>query len=192
MIHSLIPNCKTREMTAKKKVPAKRGRKPAPPGAKLSQLTIRLPPTQRLGLAMLARDKGMSVSQAVEYALAQVLRGEVVDGSNIEDHVYRWGPRDRLAANGVVGAEALAEEALHSDPLFITILPAKLRTPEEAFFVEVTRRLGVLSPDGKLGFAINGDAAEELLTACKTAFRRGVDADAVVDEWTELLLESKR
>ncbi|KHS08001.1 hypothetical protein RM61_07180 [Xanthomonas phaseoli pv. phaseoli] len=175
-------------MTQKKTTPGKRGRKASPPGAKLSQLTIRLPPTQRLGLAMLARERGISISQAVELAVGQVLSEYGFEGTNVLDFVYRWGPREKLSKpNGRVEAEALAEEALNSETLFILLLPDRLRTPEETFFVQAVRQLGLQDAQGKVAFAVNGEVAEQLLLACKAAFRRGEEVSEIVEEWNDAL-----
>jgi len=173
-------------MTAKKKTPGKRGRKAAPPGAKLSQLTIRIPPSQHVALAMLARDRGLSISQAVEFSLAQVLKDYAFEGVTLNDFLrgrgyamsFSFGAEDMDRHEAAV--EMMAEEALHSDPFFIMLMPERLRTPEERFFFEVFAELAV-DHAGKL--QVNSELAEQLLLACKSAFRRGEAAEDVVAEW---------
>jgi hypothetical protein len=56
-------------VTKAKANPAKRGPKPRPPEERVEQLTIRLAPKLKLGLELLARAQGRSLSQAVEWAL---------------------------------------------------------------------------------------------------------------------------
>lgn len=175
-------------MTAKKKTPAKRGRKPAPPGGKLSQLTIRLPPTQRLGLAMLARDRGFSISQAVEYAVAQVLREYSFENSNLEDFLFtEIGVDGSLQRRGPAEAEELADAALGSEPLFVLLMPERLRLPEEEFFVGVLRRIWVFERYDEL--PITSALVDQLLAQCRNAFRKGITSDEVVEEWKALLAE---
>ena len=77
-------------MTAKKEVPAKRGRKAAPADQRTEPFTIRLTPKIRYGIDLLARaQKGRSLSQVVEWAIQRGLNsvragpartlGEVLD-----------------------------------------------------------------------------------------------------------------
>lgn len=176
-------------MAEKKNNPGKRGRKPAPPGAKLTQLTIRLPPTQRLGLQLLARDRGMSVSQAVEFALSTVLREYRFEGTNIEDFVFRWGPREKLGmgAAGRGEAEALAEQVVNSYPLFVLLLPERLRMLNETFFVSVVEFFGVRTPKGLMEFGLESGMTEELWLHSQVAFRRGSTPEEAAEEWKEMM-----
>lgn len=58
-------------MTPKKKSPAKRGRKPKPPGDVFDQLTVRLPAKLKFGLELLANHRGRnsSLSEAMQWAV---------------------------------------------------------------------------------------------------------------------------
>lgn len=170
-------------MTAKKKVPGKRGRKPAPPGAKLSQLTIRLPPTQRLGLAILARDLGLSMSQALEYALSKELREHQVDGQSIEEFVLHWGKRP-----GGASPEAYAEEANQLDPVFLFLLPESMLTPEEKFFIEV---FGGMAEAGRK-YPVNDDFADWILRESRAAFRRGSSVKDAVGYLLDVIPEASK
>jgi len=178
-------------MTARKKTPAKRGRKPAAPGAKLSQLTIRLPPTQRLGLELLARELGISISQVVERALAQTLATWPVAGRPAAEQVMSWNVPNRKFPPTVLEQEAVAEEILDSEPLFVMHLPYELRRDHEPLFAEVVGLLASAN-DGATPFPINSNEATELLELCKLAFRRGVPAQDVLDQWNDLTAEAKR
>ena len=55
-------------MTPKKKAPAKRGRKPSADG-RMDQLTVRLPPSLKLGLEYLATHQKRSLSEAMQWAV---------------------------------------------------------------------------------------------------------------------------
>lgn len=159
-----------------RKQPAKRGRKPAPPGAKLQQLTVRLPPSQRLALELLARELGLSISQVVERALASAVAQWPVAGLPAADQVMRFngatGNRWKKADPKEV--EALAEEILDSEPLFILHLPQELRREDEALFHDALHQLTEAN-GGQMPFPANSPEAEELLAACRHAYRRGQD-----------------
>lgn len=176
-------------MTAKKKNPGKRGRKPSPPGAKLSQLTIRLPPTQRLGLELLSRELGLSISQVVERALAHTLATWMVAGKPAEQQVMSFGVPGQKFPADPLAQEAIAEEVLESETLFIVHLPKELRREHEQLFFDVL--WGLYGDQEGLPFAINGEEAEELLHLCKLAFRRGFTVEEVMARWRQVEAESK-
>jgi hypothetical protein len=92
-------------MTAKKQSPAKRGRKPLPPGEKPEQLTVRLTPKLKLGLELLLRaQRGRSLSQVVEWALQRGLNAipasSHVSLGDLLDEIWplrtEWGRLQRI------------------------------------------------------------------------------------------------
>lgn len=174
-----------------KKQPARRGRKPSPPGAKLHQLTIRLPPSQRLALELLARELGLSISQVVERALSRAVAEWPVDGIPAGQQVLRFNSSDSGRSLDAKAVEALAEEVLDSEPFFIAHLPETLRREDEKFFCDVLREIieksGGISP-----FPINDPDAIALLDDCRAAYRRGTSTAEVVDYWMSLVAESRR
>lgn len=86
-------------MTAKKKKPAKRGRKPLPEDQKMEQLTVRLSPKVKFGLELLARAQRKSLSSAVEWAVLRGLHSYEVSehGDVLGDALdVLWPPRSEF------------------------------------------------------------------------------------------------
>lgn len=176
-------------MPAKKAKPAKRGRKPAPPGVKLAQLTIRLPPSHRLALELIARELGISLSQVVERAVAEAASEWPVDGVPAREQVLKIvNPK---SPNDILRLEEIAENALESEPVFILHMPKALRREHEQLFFDA---LFLLSEENgnRTPFAVNSEEADEFLEVCKVAYRSNLSAANVVEYWRQLREEADR
>lgn len=172
-------------MTKKKAHPAKRGRKAKDPGEKLRQLTIRLPPTLRLGLELVAREHGLSLSQATDRIFASAIESQHVAGSSVPELITILGGIDLSANSSALQRERVAEVILNSPTYLVTHLPASLRSANEALFAsvctEIEGRIGI-----SLNLALDPPEARQLLDACVTAQRRGTSQQQLVEEWTPI------
>ncbi len=169
-------------MTKKKAHPAKRGRKAKDPGEKLRQLTIRLPPTLRLGLELVAREHRLSLSEAVDRIFASAIESQQVAGSAVPDLITSLGGIDLSDTSPPLQRERVSEAILNSPTYMVMKLPASLLSPSEALFsnvlTQIEKRSGV-----SLSLALDPPEARQLLDACVTAQRRGISAKQLVDEW---------
>ena len=170
-------------MTKPKLNPAKRGRKPKDLGEKLQQLTIRLTPTTRLGLELLARERSVSVSEVAEQLVSQRLQSEPVAGTSVYDLISALGKADfALPSQPSNIRERVAESLIATPPFLVMSLPPALRRPHERLFASVYERLGPKTPDNA-ELMLDPDVPRQLLDACLIAHRQGVDAEALVTEW---------
>jgi len=169
-------------MTKKKLDPAKRGRKAKAPGEKLKQLTVRLPPTHRLGLELIAREHGLSLSEALDRVIARALQSEAAAGHPINELMTAMGGPDLEEPVPPGRREQVAEAILVTPPYLVMHLPPTLRRPHEALFVNVYTRV-IKTVGERMPLTLAPKEAEDLLDACATAQRRGVDADDLVEEW---------
>lgn len=172
-------------MTKPKSNPAKRGRKPKDPGEKLRQLTIRIPSTLRLGLELVAREHGLSLSEATDRIFASAIESQIVAGRSVPELITALGGIDLSESSPPIQRERVAEIVLNSQTYLVAQLPASLRSPHEALFVNV---LGQIEEKvGKrLNLALDPPQARQLFDACVTAHRRGTDPEQVVDEWVPI------
>lgn len=169
-------------MTKPKAQPAKRGRKPKDPGEKLRQLTIRIPATLRLGLELVAREHGLSLSEATDRIFASAIESQQVAGSTVPDLITFLGGIDLSDNSPPLQRERVAEVILNSPTYMVMKLPASLRSSSEALFAsvltEIEQRSGV-----SLSLALDPPEARQLLDACVTAQRRGTSQNQLIDEW---------
>jgi len=169
-------------MTKKKANPAKRGRKAKHAGEKLRQLTVRLPPTLRLGLELVAREHGLSLSQATDRIFASAIEAQQVAGSAVPDLITSLGGVDLSDMSPPLQRERVAEAILNSPTYMVMKLPASLLTPSEALFTnvltQIEKRSGV-----SLSLALDPPEARQLMDACVTAQRRGISPKQLVDDW---------
>lgn len=172
-------------MTKPKSSPAKRGRKPKAPGDKLRQLTIRIPPTLRLGLELVAREHGLSLSEAADRMFASAIEGQQVAGSSVPELITALGGLDLSGDSPASQRERVAEIILNSPAYLVMHLPASLRSPHEALFAEVytqvEKRVG-----NSLNLALDPPEARQLLEACIAAHRRGLPPAQLVEEWVPI------
>lgn len=137
---------------------------------------------------MLARHRGMSISQAIEFALAKVLSEYGIGDRSVESWVQGMPTMKRpgKGAKAKASPEVLAELALECEQLFVMLIPDELRTPDERFFIELWTRAVRERPDVTAEVSINSDLVGQLLSESRIAFRRGIDGDDVLRQWLEL------
>ena len=177
-----------------KKTPKRQpGRPKKAPHERAEQFSISLTPPIRFGLEVLARDRDISLSQAVDYALRRVLRDHQVDGRSVLEIAERVsmleearGPRELfdygLMANG---RDLNAEEAaavmgkffLDTGLLQIRAMPERLRKAHERLLVEVVEGL----PEGLWA---DGELVRNVV---QDAFKDGKSAPEAVDELVRIV-----
>lgn len=172
----------------------KGGRPRRAPGEKLQRVTLNLRPSIMFGLDLIARDRQTSLSQAAEYALATVLRGYAIDGKSalqIAQDAMLIDPKSGKPWDGVfleymqsrydhvddksraLIIEEMKRLQLGASPLAVVTIPARLRTPEEAFIMMVVKQRP---------FDLGGNLDAQV-KAIKDAFRLGLSVDEAAKQF---------
>lgn len=133
-----------------------RGRPKKPIGEKPEQFSVRLVPMDKFGLELVARDKGLSISQAVEAAVHEFLSTTLVSGRPARDvavDLMKVGLQ--IAMKPIPGGSLLSDADLiamgANSRMFLAdenarllIMPDRLLTSEERFFVSIVKFHGIL------------------------------------------------
>lgn len=158
--------------TPKREVSKKRpGRPRKPANQKTEQFSIRLSPTLKVGLELIARDRQVSLSQAIETVLATYLRGYTIDdqsalklaASAVAAEEGRVDLFKRDSAGEIVTYDDANKRAQHnslmerSQLIRIYTFPARLRTKKEQFLLDVAQETGAFEE-------IAEDSSDEYVT----------------------------
>lgn len=170
--------------------PKKRaGRPRKSPIEKQGQFSIRLPLITKLALEIIARDRDLSLAQAVEYVVKQAADNyDLGAGHSAFEHAqdgFRY-LLERMSApignDGNVGVTALASIPEHmdvsSEAAKAMMFPKHLLTNEEQKFVRVVNDLR----DYGVNALLDKDV-EELFYTCRTAQTFAITDEEVVRIW---------
>ncbi|WP_175139081.1 hypothetical protein [Achromobacter animicus] len=162
----------------------------------MTRLSVMMRPRYREALELIARDRGTSLSQALEYLIAVGARSYRIDGKTVMDLVIPVSPGEEPRAEWPDVPDALKEmtflefqtlqsaseidpreveqRAAKSPAMKILRMPESLRRPEESYFVEAYDSLG----EGvKRAFAVDIGALDAFQQACLAAFQAGFSLD---------------
>ena len=170
----------------------KGGRPPRVPGEKLQRINLSLRPNVLFGLELLARDRDVSLSQAVEYAFNVVARSYDIEGETLDKisqsvAALEGGGLGEVTLDAHDGIEYTNEERKQILAKFfadtglarILMTPASLRLAEERYFYDV------YCVDGP-HYWTEGEIFNRL---ARNGFVHGLSPEDVANEWRRLAKE---
>ncbi len=174
---------------ANKKNP-KGGRPPRVEGERLQRINLSLRPRVLFGLEVIARDRDISISQAVEYVFAVASRSYVVQETSLDELVSTVDaledvqPAQGLFVDAHDGKKHTLEEQAEIASSFFREtglaralqMPPALRTAEERYLIEVYETPG----------DIYWTEGESLRVLAAIGFRDGIAAVQTCESWRKL------
>ncbi|OZI27536.1 hypothetical protein CAL19_02070 [Bordetella genomosp. 7] len=173
------------------------GRPKKDPLEKGEQFSIRLGTARKMELELLARDLGVSLSQAVDYAIKQLGSTHLIDGVPLGDAAQRGlSQLQQLLLRGLpvpsgkaidIVFLALAHGLAKRSPAAFRALtvPESLRTDEEVFFIQAVEALHRSDEGRKVLAAYIGASPpanlDDLFSEARQAMAIGVDAETLVE-----------